>query len=90
MLNKDFMKRTTSTIDMKYFFRTEAKWFRHYGQSHGSAHIAVRSEIFEGSPANLGNEPIHVIEVVGETTDLLDSLQTGEAASRQYVAALER
>lgn len=87
MFNKDFMKRTTWTADRKYFIRTEAKWEK---QIQGSARIAVRSEIFEGNPSNLGNETIHVIVFLDENADLLDALQRGEAASRQYVKALER
>lgn len=87
MFNKDFMKRTTSTADKRYFIRTEAKWEK---QLQGSPRIAVRAEIFEGTPARIGNETIHVIVFYAEHADLLDALQSGEAASRQYVAALER
>jgi hypothetical protein len=87
MFYKDSMTRTTFTTDRKYFFRAEAKWGK---QPVGSAQITVRAEIFEGSPANLGNETIHIIRFTAETSDLLDALQSAEAACRQYVAALER
>jgi hypothetical protein len=87
MLYKDSIARTTFITDKKYFFRAEAKWTK---QSIGSKLITVRAEIFEGSPANLGNETIHVIGCAAETSDLLDAIQRVEAACRQYIAGLEQ
>jgi hypothetical protein len=40
--------------------------------------IVVHAEIFEGSLANLGNEMIHVVDCMPETSDLLYALQVSK------------
>jgi hypothetical protein len=87
MVYKDSITRTTFTVDRKYFFRTEAKWAK---QPVGSARIVTHVEVFEGSPNIYGNEAIHVIDLIAEMPDLLDALQSAEAAARQYVASFKR
>ena len=87
MFDKDAMKRTTFTADRKYFIRAEAKWTK---PAVGSARIAMRAEVFEGSPTIPGNEMIHLVGGVADTFDLLDALQSAEAMARRYIAALER
>jgi hypothetical protein len=87
MVYKNSITRTTFTTDRKYFFRTEAKWAK---QPVGSARIVVHAEVFEGSPTIYGNEAIHVIDLVAGMPDLLDALQSAEAAARQYVISYKR
>lgn len=83
MFDRDAMARTTFTTDRKYFVRAEAKWRK---PKMGSARIFVSAEVFEGNPSITGNEPIHYLAEKAEGTDLLDAIQSIEAAARQHIA----